>query len=330
MDHPPEQNRTLGIVMPVLDDWDSLQVLVQNVEAQFTAGRRVYVAVDDGSATTPDEAVLAAALGEGSTLHILRLRANQGHQRAIALGLAYIREHHDVEGVIVMDSDGEDRPEDIPNLLAEEGDHPGSIVVASRAQRSEGLIFQIFYAIYKMVFRYLTGRFIDFGNFSYLPISRVDSVIYNGTVWNNFAASVLRSRAPMRFLPTVRGTRYFGSSKMNFTSLMLHGMSAISVFSDFVIGRIIILLSILVGLLSGAIAGVIGIRLFTEYFIPGSASSLVLFFLLTILNAGFVGFMVILMLLNARNLRSAMPSELLPRLAVIPAREVGQDRPAQG
>lgn len=303
---------SIVIVTPVLNDWDSFSVLVENISALEGLGSHsiTIVAVDDGSSDfkTPMDIGLRGCV---HAIHIVRLKANQGHQRAIALGLAYVARNLNPKHILIMDSDGEDRPEVIPALLSESASNPGALIVAQRKKRSEGLVFRAGYQLYKLAFRYLTGKPISFGNFSLIPRDRLPNIIYNSGVWNNIAATLLKSRLPIKFVPTERGTRYFGSSKMNMTSLMIHGFSAISVFTDIVIGRIISLITLAVAATAIGISVVVYLRFFTSVFVPGYATTVVLF-MITILSISlFNGFLLILSLLSSRESSSAAPSELL-------------------
>jgi hypothetical protein len=68
-----------------------------------------------------------------------------------------------------MDSDGEDRPHDIRKLIDHWRVAPNSVVCAQRAERSETISFKALYAIYKLIFKLLTGARNDFGNFCLIP-----------------------------------------------------------------------------------------------------------------------------------------------------------------
>ena len=123
----------LGIVTPVLDDWESLAILLREIDRQLAAaGHHVHVfAVDDGSRLSMDPASLQLGdRGAIVAIHVIRLAANLGHQRAIAVGLIAASREADLDAVIVMDSDGEDRPEDILRLITEADAHSGQIVLA--------------------------------------------------------------------------------------------------------------------------------------------------------------------------------------------------------
>lgn len=307
---------SLVIVTPVLNDWDSLgQLVLELGELKGLQDYRVtLLAVDDGSITItpPPRSALKGGLVD---IVILRLKANQGHQRAIALGLAYAYNNLAPDRLAVMDSDGEDRPVELENMLAAAADNPDAILVAQRRRRSESFVFRAFYALYKLMFFGLTGKPISFGNFSVIPGSRLENILFNPGVWNNFAATVLKCRIPIQFVPTSRGQRYFGKSKMSFTGLMIHGFSAISVFTDIVIGRIIALLSAVSVFVGIAIVGVILVKLTTSIFVPGYATNLIMFLSSLLALSLLLGFFMILSLLASREQAASLPTRLVEGLA---------------
>jgi len=94
------------------------------------------------------------------------------------------------DAVVVMDSDGEDRPSDVAQLIAIFGRHPTSIIVARRARHSEALPFRCFYLLYKALFRTLTGQTINFGNFCIIPKNALGALVHNPATWNNLAAAI--------------------------------------------------------------------------------------------------------------------------------------------
>ena len=213
-----------------------------------------------------------------------------------------------LSGVLVMDSDGEDRPQDIPALLQAAADHPNHIICARRSKRSEPRMFRIFYSCYKLAFRILTGRHIDFGNFCFIPASALRSVVYNPATWNHLAASILRSRIPVLGVDTERGRRLAGQSSMNLAALLLHGMSAISVYADLVTVRIVIAMLGFAVIAICGIAVVVAIRLFTDLAIPGWASNVVISLLAMIMESMVFATIAALMLLSARSAKPVTPA----------------------
>lgn len=197
--------------------------------------------VDDGSTTEIDVNILPETKNIRS-IECLSLLTNLGHQRAIAVGLCELEKRYSFEAVIVMDSDGEDRPEDILQLLKVHHENPKAIVVAQRVARSEGKAFKFFYFFYKNLFKFLTGQAIDFGNFCLIPVSQLRHINAMTESWNHLAASIVRSRIPLIRVPTSRAKRYAGHSSMNFIALVLHGFGGMSVFIDVFLVRLLMIL----------------------------------------------------------------------------------------
>lgn len=302
----------LAIVTPVLNDWPSLEKLIEQIGAQtaFSELRIRVIAVDDGSSfydPLPQSLVSGPIIG----IDVVHLYANQGHQRAIALGLAFVARNYNAGCVIIMDSDGEDRPEEAARLYLEHKNSKDEIIVAKRRRRSESFSFRLFYQIYKFAFKQLTGKDISFGNFSLIPYNRLPNVVFNDSIWNSYAATLLRSRIPLRFVETDRGKRYFGQSTMNFTSLMLHGLGGIAAFSEVVIGRIIAALAFVTIVFAMVVIGIVYLKFGAGLFVPGYATIVILFMTNMLVNAMLLGFLVIVTLLASRNQQAAAPVELV-------------------
>jgi hypothetical protein len=233
--------------------------------------------VDDGSSVPcPPEFLEGRPLLSIREVEHLRLRRNVGHQRAIAIGLAHVHAHLRCESVLVMDGDGEDRPSDVSSLLRklEECGH-GRIVFAERTRRSEGLVFSFFYHLYRFLHRLLTGYAVRVGNFSVVPAHFLEQLVVTSELWSHYAASVFRSAIPYVTVSAPRGMRVAGKSHMNFVSLAVHGLSAISIYGDIVGVRLLIAASGCVVVLLAALGSVVGVRLFTDRAIPGWATSAV-------------------------------------------------------
>jgi polyisoprenyl-phosphate glycosyltransferase len=267
---------TIAIVVPVYNDWDSFAILARELDAVLARDRRAFeiFAIDDGSDRPGDDVLTAVLRGLATPLTLVRLTCNLGHQRAIAVGLSLIeeREHH---AVIVMDSDGEDQPADIPSLLELHQSHPGAIVVASRAKRSEGRMFKLGYLFYKAIFRALIGKTIDFGNFCLIPRDRMRQLISMSELWNHLAATIVRSKAQLVRLSTNRGARYAGQSHMNLVPLAQHGIGAMSVFSDVLFVRLTFGAFAIFAVAAIIACSAAGVRLFTDRAIPGWATLVV-------------------------------------------------------
>lgn len=227
----------VAVVTPVFEDQECFAELCRHLASvQDEAGARFHViAVDDGSLGAPPQ--LNAIAAAGLSGEVLRLARNIGHQGAIAVGLARAYAVPDLAACVVMDSDGEDAPEALPRLLAAVAAPAVDVAVAERAKRSETATFQIFYAIYKRGFSLATGQVLRFGNFMALSPVALERLSGMHETSTHVAAAVVKAKLRRADLPTDRGVRYAGSSKMNFPSLVLHGMRAVMVFSDLVLTR---------------------------------------------------------------------------------------------
>jgi polyisoprenyl-phosphate glycosyltransferase len=302
--------RTVAIVVPVLDDWPSFAALVADIARQCKRGDlsiHIY-AVDDGSlapfaidtiSVSPDSGIVS--------IEILRLALNLGHQRAIAVGLCAVAENSDFDAVLVMDSDGEDRPQDIPALLAASRAHPECVVMAARAKRSEPPIFRLWYRLYKLLFFLLTGQAISFGNFSLLPMSAVRRLVHMPELWNHLAAAIMRSRLPYLTVPIARGVRFFGRSRMNLVSLIVHGLSALSVHTDMIFVRVLLLALGIAGAAGLGIVAVTAVRFGAEVAIPGWATTAVGILLIILLQTLVVVVAATLTMLGGRSNRPIIP-----------------------
>ena len=168
-----------------------------------------------------------------------------------------------------MDADGEDSPSDIPILLDQvqaQGD--AKVVFAGRARRSEGVLFQVFYQMFKMAHWLLTGIKVRFGNFSAVPGTVLPRLVSVPDLWNHYAAAVVKSRIPYTVVPTARARRISGSSRMNFISLVVHGLSAVSVFSDRVGVRLLVALSAVTTVFCAGLAAIAVIGLISDVVVP--------------------------------------------------------------
>ena len=225
---------------------------------------------------------------------------NLGHQRAIALGALYVSEYISCDAIIFMDSDGEDSPNDLRLLLNCFKLHPNSIIIAKRAKRSESSFFIFFYFVYLYIFKMMVGKKLPYGNFSLIPIKILNNLLYDSNLWNHFAATINRSKVDIKMIPTDRANRYFGRSRMSFINLVTHGLSAISIYTDIIAVRLIIISLSIVILSSIFAVAIVILKLFTHYNIPGWTSQIIaILFLISITSCGFA-FTLSLMILNAR------------------------------
>jgi len=272
----PRPAAELTILIPVFNDWKAVALLLEKLDEELRAvDRRANVLlVDDGSTSLPYGPVLRGAANTIERVDILHLRRNLGHQRAIAVGLTYLEQSTDCPMVVVMDGDGEDRPSDVPRLLAEaEASTQPEIVFAARHKRSEGLVFRAFYGAYRAIHRILTGIPVNVGNFSVVPREALRRLVVVSEIWNHYAAAVFHARLPHRLVGTARGERLAGKPTMNFVSLVAHGLSALFVHGEVLGVRALLAAGAAFVLMCLSLGAIIAIRLLTSQAIPGWATT---------------------------------------------------------
>ena len=281
-----------AVVMPIYEDREASTKLFKELYSEYGT-RAVVVAVDDGSINQPVE--IDALRQAGLDGVVIQLKRNVGHQRAIAIGINYIAENMpDIPCTVVMDSDGEDTPQSIRELVQPLQAANVDIVVAQRKSRVETLKFKIFYVIYKWLFQMLTGRKISFGNFMALKPSAVKRLAAMQELWMHVAACVLTSKLRVQTRPIDRGPRYAGQSKMNFVGLALHGFRALMVFAEDVLVRVGIICAFVATATILASALAIGLKL-ANFATPGWFSVALGILLLVFLQTGALTLMTLML-----------------------------------
>ena len=218
------------ILIPVYNDWQSVSKLIDEINNLSVSSEFQISVIIVNDASNHDRPEENKNLENINSIKILNMKTNQGHARCIATGLKYINEKEDFDYVIPMDGDGEDRPEEIIEFLNKIKISKNEPIVAERVKRSENLIFKICYQVHKLITLTFTGKYIKFGNFTCLPKTTVQKLINEKSTWNSYSGSLKKVENNLLSVPSTRGTRYFGPSKMSFYNLIKHSLSIISVF----------------------------------------------------------------------------------------------------
>lgn len=300
----------LLFVLPVFDDWPVLAELLTDLDAMVTDADldAEVLVVDDGSERSCEDAPSLPSLPSVTRLRVLELRRNLGHQRAIAVALAWAHEQEPDRTLVILDGDGEDDPADVPRLLHKHLEDGGrKVVFAARRKRSESLVFQVCYRVYQLLHHLLTGRDIRVGNFSVVPPRAVARLVATSETWSHYAAAVAVSRVPRAEVATDRAQRLDGRSKMSFTSLVVHGLSALSVYSHIIGVRLLAVVCTVLAV-SGTVVG--GYLL--GFGLPRWASAPMLallasIWLLVLLQAMAAATLFVFILLSGRQSASVLP-----------------------
>ena len=227
----------IKILIPIYNDWQSVFKLLDEINLNLANLDHEISVIIINDASNHDRIEEEKNFENLNSVKILNMKINQGHSRCIATGLKYIFEKEDFDYVIPMDGDGEDRPEEINNFIDQISNSNEKPIVGERVKRSEDLIFKTCYQLHKLITLTFTGKSIKFGNFTCLPKSTVEKMINEKATWNSFSGSLKKLEKDLLPIPSVRGIRYFGLSKMSFFNLLKHSLSIISVFRKTVLIR---------------------------------------------------------------------------------------------
>ena len=227
----------IKILIPIYNDWQSVFKLLDEInDLSFDPEIQISIIIinDASNHDRPDKEI---NLDNIHLIKVLNMKINQGHTRCIATGLKYIYEKEDFDFIIPMDGDGEDRPEEIKEFIDKINVSNNKPIVGERIKRSENFIFKICYEIHKLITLTFTGKSVKFGNYTCLPKTTVEKMVNEKASWNSFSGSLRKVEENLVSIPSIRGNRYFGPSKMSFSNLLKHSLSIISVFKQAVLIR---------------------------------------------------------------------------------------------
>ena len=244
----------IKILIPVYNDWQSVFELLKNIHSEALALDGDFSVIIVNDASTENKPDFSGDLSNLKSIQIINMKENRGHARCNATGLKYISEKEDFDYVILMDGDGEDRPEELSLLIEKIKDCPNEVVTANRVKRSEGFIFKFCYLAHKYLTLVFTGQSIKYGNYTCLPKSAVNAMIKEPATWSSFSGSLAKTVKDKKSIPSERGTRYFGPSKMSFINLLKHSLSIIAVFKTTLLIRSILFLIAYLFLVTGKIS----------------------------------------------------------------------------
>ena len=251
----------IKILIPVYNDFESASKLINEINSKIANLSQEFSIILVNDASTEKVEIDVSKIDKINSIKIINMKENKGHARCIATGLKYIFENEEFNYVIPMDGDGEDRPEEILKFLEFIKYDDSKPIVGERIKRSEGLFFESFYAAHKLITYVFTGHSIKFGNYTCLPKSTVKKMINDKSTWSSFSGSLTKLEKNRSTIPSIRGTRYFGPSKMSFYNLIKHSLSIIAVFKNNVIIKSILFYLIYLFLISKNITYITSIPL---------------------------------------------------------------------
>ena len=236
--------KKIKILIPIYNDWQSVFKLLENINSEIEGLDCEFSVVIVNDASTESRPEISLNLNNLKSIQAINMIENQGHTRCNAAGLKYIYEKEEFDYVIPMDGDGEDRPEEIKQFVDNLNYNPIRPIVGERIKRSEGIFFKFCYFAHKVITFTFTGQSIKYGNYTCLPKLIIEKMINEKATWSSFSGSLAKVAKERVEVPSERGTRYFGPSKMSFKSLIIHSLSIIAVFKLNVLIRSIFFIAV--------------------------------------------------------------------------------------
>ena len=221
--------KKITILIPVYNDWQSTSKLLEDINLNVKGLNQEFSVIIVNDASTDEQSINSINFENLSSIKIINMKENRGHARCIASGLKHIHEKEQYDYIIPMDGDGEDRPEEIKNFVENINFNPNKTIVGERVKRTEKLIFKICYKIHKALTYVSTGQSIKFGNYTCLPKSTVEKMINEKATWSSFSGALQKVEKDKVEVPSERGVRYFGPSKMSLVARHVSGITFVAV-----------------------------------------------------------------------------------------------------
>jgi len=216
-------------LLPLYNDWKSLQRLLKEINFQLKKLKEkadVFV-IDDNSKDKVK--INTQKLKNIKKVNVLKLSQNLGSQKAISIGLRYIKNLNLRSIITVMDSDGEDDPKKIPEMIGYAKKNKDFVIVSCRSKRNEGFIFNILYKIHKYITYLFTAKLINFGSYSSFNSKNLKKILSNKSSWFAYSSALSRNCKLIKLFAD-RKKRFYGKSKLSLTGLFLHSLRVNCVF----------------------------------------------------------------------------------------------------
>lgn len=260
----------ISVVIPVYNEEKVLPELCRQLYSTMSALGEPWevIFVNDGSQDRSSEILRAIPPGDGQ-VKIVEFSRNFGHQAAITAGIDHARG----DAVIVMDSDLQDPPEILPQMV-ERWKQGVEVVYAVRSKRKESHLkrscYYLFYRLLKVASN--TDIPLDAGDFCLMDRSVVDQLQQlqeHGRFVRGLRAWVGFKQEPLEYM---RNARFAGKEKYTWLKLLRLALDGVLSFSyaplrvATFVGLIVSLASFVEGI------RIIYLKIFTDRFIHGVAA----------------------------------------------------------
>tara|TARA_X000000950_G_scaffold272790_1_gene355810 strand:+ start:3557 stop:4414 length:858 start_codon:yes stop_codon:yes gene_type:complete len=233
------------VVIPVYNDWRSLNKLISKLNSVLIKDKKIrneILIINDNS--TKEVKINSKNLKSIKKIKVIYLKKNLGSQKAIAIGLSYLKKIKENFFITVMDSDGEDDPFQVKKMLKLAIKNPALVVTSNRKQREESIIIILLYKLHLILTYLFTQKWISFGNFSTFNKKNLNKLLSSNSSWYSHSSSVLKNCDILR-LYSKRKKRYYDKSKLGLLSLIEHSLRVNAVFYKNIFFSSLIYLSVI-------------------------------------------------------------------------------------
>ena len=220
-------------LIPVYNDWKSLKILLEKIELQLKGLEDEFsiIILNDFSTLKCDISV--NNFKKIKHLKIINFNKNVGSQRAIAIGLKYIsqtNQDNEKKMIIIMDSDCQDDPEILNNIIEINKKFPNEIITINRSSREDPIWFKIFYELHYYTLLLFSWHKIRYGHYSLISSDKLKKLLSTGDLWSAYPAAISKSFKKTYKIFHERKKRYAESTKMNLYKLFTHSIRMFEVF----------------------------------------------------------------------------------------------------
>ena len=214
------------IILPFFNESDLIIELLNLLENKLTNLKDHFklIFVNDGSTDNGAELIEKHVFNsQNISKEIIEMNSNAGHQNAIRQGIIYAKQNHidKCKGIIIMDSDGEDNPDALAELANKKN---YDVVFVTRGKRKENLTFKISYFCYKLLFKLITGKQINFGNYALISPKVLNGIAEKH--FFHFSSFLSKQRFNIEYIKYDRNKRLKGKTKMGFKNLLIHALKS--------------------------------------------------------------------------------------------------------
>ena len=215
-------------LLPLYNDWESLSMIIDNISNKMEKLKKriEIIVINDCSTIEPKK---MGSFKNIDKIQVINLKKNLGSQKAISVGLNYLKENITDSIITVLDSDGEDDVDKIPVMIEHAEKNENKVIVSTRTRRQENIFFKIAYFFHKVLTLLFTFKWISYGNFSSFNSKQLEKILSNSSSWLAISSCIAKNCDIIK-IKAERKKRLIGISKLSVIGLISHSLRVNAVF----------------------------------------------------------------------------------------------------